>query len=71
MGTVYSRALPGPVVFFQIISFCASIEFALKKRGWLIPICLGDWIKINKLKQKPFFLFLLSIEISVDSKKIN
>jgi hypothetical protein len=65
MGTHY-------IVFFQIISFCVSIEFALGKGVWLIPIyVLGDWIKINKLKQKPLLFLLLPLKFSVDSQKIN
>jgi hypothetical protein len=60
------------IVFFQIISFCVSIEFALGKGVWLIPIyVLGDWIKINKLKQKPLLFLLLPLKFSVDSQKIN
>lgn len=65
MGTDY-------IVFFQIISFCVSIEFALGKGVWLIPIyVLGDWIKINKLKQKPLLFLLLPLKFYVDSQKIN
>lgn len=71
LGTVYSLLL----VFFQIISFC--VNWICSRKGFgslLIPICLGDWIKINKLKQKPFFLSSLSLfllKFSVDGKKIN